>query len=115
VALSSSGAQVRRTGVAEGENVCLGIPGRIVELVNGVEQRAIIEVDGGLRREISLAVIGTEAPDGANVGDWVLIHVGFAMARLDEDEAAETLKTLKLFGDAWGDELEQFAGDNTGP
>lgn len=89
--------------------MCLGIPGRIVELIDGVEQRAIIEVEGGLRREISMAVIGTEPPDGAGVGDWVLIHVGFAMSRLDEDEAAATIEVLKMFGDAYPDELEQFA------
>ncbi|MEX2659523.1 MAG: HypC/HybG/HupF family hydrogenase formation chaperone [Acidimicrobiales bacterium] len=89
--------------------MCLGIPGRIVQLIDGVEQRAIVEVEGGLRREISMAVIGTEPPDGAGEGDWVLIHVGFAMARLDEEEAASTIETLRLFGSAYEDELTDFA------
>jgi hydrogenase expression/formation protein HypC len=79
--------------------MCLGIPGRIVSIDDAQRKLAIAEV-GGVKRKINIACIVDAAhPVSSCVGDWVLIHVGFAMARIDAHEAAETLKILKELGD----------------
>ena len=74
--------------------MCLGIPGRIVRIADASRKLAIADV-AGVQRQVNLAC----TPE-AGVGDWVLIHVGFAMARLDEQQAAETLQILKELGEA---------------
>ena len=74
--------------------MCLGIPGRIVKIDDAAKKLATVDV-GGVRRQANLACV----PD-AVVGDWVLLHVGFAMARLNEQQAAETLEILKALGEA---------------
>ncbi len=84
--------------------MCLGIPGLIVEISDVSQQRVKVDVDG-VRREVSVALIGLEEPDGARVGDWVIVHVGFAMAKIDEDEAREMLDALKALGDMYEQEL----------
>jgi hydrogenase expression/formation protein HypC len=84
--------------------MCLGIPGRIVEL-NGKAQLGRVDVNG-VARNISIALLDDEM---LSVGDWVLIHVGFAMAKIDEEEARETLRALQLLGQAEPDELEASA------
>lgn len=101
--------------------MCLGIPGRVVEIIDPVEHRAMAEVDG-VRREISLALFNEqddltlEDEGTVGVGDWVLIHVGFAMSKIDEEEAAETLEVLKTFGEAYDSEMEEFgAGGEMDP
>jgi hydrogenase expression/formation protein HypC len=86
--------------------MCLGIPGRLVEIVDEKEHRGIADVDG-VRREINIGLVMGEA-GGINVGDWVLIHVGFAMSRIDEEEAEKTLSFLKLMGSVWDDEIDQL-------
>ncbi|MDQ3628968.1 MAG: HypC/HybG/HupF family hydrogenase formation chaperone [Actinomycetota bacterium] len=73
--------------------MCLGIPGQIVEISDVAQQRATVELEG-VRREVSVALIGLDGPDGAHVGDWVLVHVGFAMEKIDAAEAKETLDEL---------------------
>jgi hydrogenase expression/formation protein HypC len=101
--------------------MCLGIPGRVVEIVDASQQRAVADVDG-VRREISLSLLGIREPDGSlttsidvtgedavGVDDWVLIHVGFAMSKIDEEEAAETLKALRAYGDAYDQELDEYS------
>jgi len=65
--------------------MCLGIPGQIVEVHDPAQLRAKVEVEG-VRREVSIALIGLDGPDAARVGDWVLVHVGFAMAKIDGEE-----------------------------
>jgi hydrogenase expression/formation protein HypC len=85
--------------------MCLGTPGRIVEL-NGEEQIARVDVNG-VGRNISIALLDGET---LSVGDWVLIHVGFAMATIDEEEAREALNALQLLGQAEPDEPETSAG-----
>lgn len=103
--------------------MCLGIPGRIVEIVDPGQQRAIADVDG-VRREISVSLLGLRQPDGSvtstievdgsdavAVDDWVLIHVGFAMSRIDEDEAAATLAALRAYGDPYQQEMDEYAAD----
>jgi hydrogenase expression/formation protein HypC len=80
--------------------MCLGIPGRIVRVDDVAKKLATVEV-GGVRRQINLACIVTDDhPVEACVGDWVLIHVGFAMSRIDEVQAAETLRILAELGEA---------------
>ena len=88
--------------------MCLGIPGQLVEIVDLVEHRAIADVDG-VRREVNIHLVEGEA-GGIKVGDWVLIHVGFAMSRIDEEEAERTLSFIKELGDVYEDELAQFGG-----
>ncbi len=72
--------------------MCLGIPGQVVEIIDANEHRAIAEVDG-VRREVNVGLVMGDA-GGLKVGEWVLIHVGFAMTKLDEEEAASTLEFI---------------------
>ncbi len=83
--------------------MCLAIPGRIVEIVD--EENRIAKVDvGGVRRNINTGMLDR---DEARVGDYVLIHVGFAMSKIDEAQAMETLRVLEEIGQ-YGEELDQF-------
>lgn len=61
-----------------------------------------------------MALIGLDGPDGAHVGDWVLVHVGFAIAKIDEAEARETLDALKALGDLYEQELSDYPSDVDG-
>jgi hydrogenase expression/formation protein HypC len=80
--------------------MCLGIPGQIVKIDDAVRKLATVDV-AGVRRQINIACIVDEAhPVDACVGDWVLVHVGFAMSRIDEKEAALTLQILAELGEA---------------
>ena len=80
--------------------MCLGIPGRIVKIDDAERKLATVDVSG-VKRQVNIACILDDAhPVGACIGDWVLVHVGFAMARIDERQAAETLKVLKELGEA---------------
>ncbi|CAN5279449.1 HypC/HybG/HupF family hydrogenase formation chaperone [soil metagenome] len=88
--------------------MCLGIPGQIIEINDPAQLRAKVDVDG-VRREVSVALIGLDGPDPARVGDWVLVHVGFAMAKIDEAEAHETLDQLKALGDMYEQELNDYS------
>lgn len=84
--------------------MCLGIPGQIVEISDATRKLAIADVSG-VRREVNVAcIIGDDALEDL-VGVWTLIHVGFAMSRINEAEAAETLKVLQMLGEAQ-DEIE---------
>ncbi len=80
--------------------MCLGIPGRIVKIDDAAKKLATVDVSG-VRRQVNIACIVSEThPVEACVGDWVLLHVGFAMSRINEQEAAETLKILVELGEA---------------
>ena len=72
--------------------MCLGIPGRIMEIPDRQAGLATVDISG-VRREVSVALVD-EPSAPLEVGDWVLIHVGFALARIDEDDARETLALL---------------------
>ncbi len=79
--------------------MCLGIPGQIVAISDADNSRGIVSISG-VRREINLhCVIDDEHPVESCVGAWVLVHVGFAMSRIDEDEAARTLAVLAELGE----------------
>ncbi|AKG23773.1 HypC/HybG/HupF family hydrogenase formation chaperone [Calothrix sp. 336/3] len=74
--------------------MCLGIPGQIVEITDVVKKLAMVDV-GGVKRQINIACIVDAAhPPESCIGDWVLVHVGFAMSRINEEQAAETMKLL---------------------
>ena len=81
--------------------MCLAIPGRVVEMVDEAGGVAKVEV-GGVRRNVNVALL-----DDVRVGDYVLIHVGFALSKVDEHEAAETLRLLEELG-SYQDEFDQF-------
>ena len=84
--------------------MCLGIPGRIVEFSDASRQLARVDVSG-VRRMIN---VGLVEGGGLEVGDWVLIHVGFALSRIDEAEAARTTQFLLTLDDAFDEELAQL-------
>ncbi len=79
--------------------MCLGIPGQIVEITDEDKKLAIVNVSG-VKRQINITCIVDEShPPQSCVGDWVLMHVGFAMSRIDEVEATKTLKVLTELGE----------------
>ena len=82
--------------------MCLGIPARIVELVDPGAGLAKAEISG-VRRTVSVAL----CPE-AEVGDWVLVHVGFALSLIDEEQARETLALLEQMGDAYEQEVREI-------
>jgi len=84
--------------------MCLGIPGKVVELTDPDAYLAKVDVNG-IRRTISVRLL---ADTGLDIGDWVLVHVGFAMAKIDEREAAATLDAVKKMGQAYRDEMDAF-------
>ncbi|HVD29561.1 MAG TPA: HypC/HybG/HupF family hydrogenase formation chaperone [Mycobacteriales bacterium] len=86
--------------------MCLAIPGEVVELLPGNDdQLAMVDVVG-VKRRINVGLLEGEP---LRQGDWVLIHVGFAMSKVDEQEAAEALRMLELMGQAFSDELQAVA------
>ncbi|HDM8417670.1 TPA: hydrogenase maturation factor HybG [Yersinia enterocolitica] len=72
--------------------MCLGVPGKIVAVGEDIHQLAWVEVSG-VKREINIALVCDESPSDL-LGQWVLVHVGFAMSLLDEEEAQQTLAAL---------------------
>jgi len=79
--------------------MCLGIPGCVVRINDAANMTATVDVCG-VRRQINIScIVDDDHPVDACVGDWVLVHVGFAMSRIDETEAAETLKILTELGE----------------
>ena len=89
--------------------MCLGIPGQVVEIIDPAEHRATVEVDG-VRREVNVGLVMGDA-GGLKVGEWVLIHVGFAMTKLDEEEAASTLEFIKQLGSIYEEEMRDFSAE----
>jgi hydrogenase expression/formation protein HypC len=80
--------------------MCLGIPGQIVK-IDDVERKLATADVSGVKRQINLAcVVDADHPVASCVGDWVLIHVGFAMSRIDEAEARATMQILVELGEA---------------
>ncbi|MDP9094655.1 MAG: HypC/HybG/HupF family hydrogenase formation chaperone [Actinomycetota bacterium] len=84
--------------------MCLGIPGQVVEIVDPGNHLAKVAVNG-IKRTISVRLL---AEDGLVPGDWVLVHVGFAMAKIDQREADLTLEAVKHMGQSYADELSAF-------
>ena len=82
--------------------MCLGIPAQIVEIVDSEGGLAKAEISG-VRRAVSIAL----CPE-AGVGDWVLVHVGFALERIDEQQARETIELLEQMGEAYEQEVREI-------
>ncbi|MBW3536109.1 MAG: HypC/HybG/HupF family hydrogenase formation chaperone [Gemmatimonadetes bacterium] len=86
--------------------MCLGIPGQIVEIVDAEHQIAKADVSG-VRRNVNVALLA-DGPDAVGVGDWILIHVGFAMSKIDEEEAHSTREFLTSLGAPFEEELAEL-------
>ncbi|HEY8686852.1 MAG TPA: HypC/HybG/HupF family hydrogenase formation chaperone [Chloroflexota bacterium] len=87
--------------------MCLAIPGRIEEILDEDLQLAKVNVSG-VRRTINIGLVHDEE-EKIEVGDWVLIHVGFAMSKIDEAEAVLQLKALEEIGEAYEQELRELS------
>ncbi|MCD2192834.1 HypC/HybG/HupF family hydrogenase formation chaperone [Actinomycetospora endophytica] len=91
--------------------MCLGIPGELVELPDDETDLALVTVSG-VRRKVNIGLLRDE--EELVVGDWILIHVGFALAKIDEQEAAAALRVLHELGPAYDQELQDFATTDVG-
>lgn len=104
--------------------MCLAIPGRIIEISADNHDSALVDVVG-VRRKIDLGLLHDDRPA---LGDWVLIHVGFAMSKISQQDAAEQMSTLRMLGEIDGamrevqgygleetDELNHTGADGAGP
>jgi hydrogenase expression/formation protein HypC len=90
--------------------MCLGIPGQIVEITDTDNNLALVDV-GGVQRIINIAfIVDDDWPPAACIGNWVLVHVGFAMSRLDEVEAMRTLALLRELGEAQAEMAAMMEG-----
>jgi hydrogenase expression/formation protein HypC len=79
--------------------MCLGIPGQIVSLDEKIPKLATVDV-GGVRRQINIScIVDEEHPPESCIGEWVLVHVGFAMSRINAEEATKTLQLLEEMGE----------------
>lgn len=87
--------------------MCLAIPGQVVEVVDESNRIATVDV-AGVHRNVNIGLLDDDG--GALPGDWVLIHVGFALSKVDEAEARATLKLLESMGEDYEQELEDFMG-----
>jgi hydrogenase expression/formation protein HypC len=85
--------------------MCLGIPGEIVEILADREDLAMVSVEG-VKRVVNIGLLEDET---LVPGDWILIHVGFALSKIDEREAKASLEWLTGVGDAYTDELKALA------
>lgn len=85
--------------------MCLAIPAQIIELVDEEKRLALVDV-AGLRRNVNIGLLDEDG--GAQPGDWVLVHVGFALSKVDEQEAQATLRLLEQMGSDFEQELEEL-------
>ena len=88
--------------------MCLAIPGRVVKVLDAADQLAQVDV-GGVRRTVNIGLLdGPSDGAGGLAGQWVLIHVGFALSRIDEREALATLELLHQMGEIYEQELREL-------
>jgi hydrogenase expression/formation protein HypC len=88
--------------------MCLAIPGQIVEIVADEHHLALVEV-AGVRRKVDLGLLQEDMPKS---GDWVLIHVGFAMSKISERDALDQMRTLEALGET-GAAMQEVEGYGT--
>jgi hydrogenase expression/formation protein HypC len=88
--------------------MCLAIPGQVVEVIDEENRLATVDV-AGVRRAVNIGLLDVEGQT-AGPGDWVLIHVGFALSKIDQQEAQATLALLEQMGAAYEQELEELKG-----
>jgi len=86
--------------------MCLAIPGQIVEITDEVNRLARVDV-AGVKRTINVGLLDADDA-GVGTGDWVLIHVGFAISQVDEAEARATRELLERMGTDYEQELEDL-------
>ena len=86
--------------------MCLAIPGQIVEVVDDEHRLAMVDV-AGVRRTVNVGLLDVNE-GGVGPGDWVLIHVGFAISQVDEEEARATRELLERMGEDYERELEEL-------
>jgi hydrogenase expression/formation protein HypC len=103
LAAFSGGATTSEKGVC---CMCLAIPGQIVEVVDDENRLAIVDV-AGVRRTVNVGLVDVDGV-GVGPGDWVLIHVGFAISQVDEQEARATRELLERMGADYEQELEEL-------
>jgi hydrogenase expression/formation protein HypC len=84
--------------------MCLAIPGQIIEVVDEANRLAMVDV-AGVKRKVNIGLLDTDGV-GVGPGDWVLIHVGFALSQVDEEEAQSTLRQLVAMGEDYEQELD---------
>ena len=92
--------------------MCLAIPGQLIEFVDEPNRLAKVDV-AGVRRTVNVGLLDAE-DGGALAGDWVLIHVGFALSKIDEEEAHATLALLRGMGQDFEDAIEELKGSVIG-
>jgi hydrogenase expression/formation protein HypC len=85
--------------------MCLAIPAQVIELVDEGNRLALVDV-AGLKRNVNVGLLDEDG--GAQPGDWVLVHVGFALSKVDEEEAHATLALLEKMGSDFEQELEEL-------
>ena len=88
--------------------MCLAIPGQVIEIVDETNRLAKVDV-AGVHRNVNVGLLDEDGV-GVQPGDWVLIHVGFALSQVDEEEAEATLELLKGMGAEYEQELEELKG-----
>lgn len=88
--------------------MCLGIPGQVVAFLDETDQLAKVDVTG-VTRTINVGLVRDE---GLELGDWVLIHVGFAMSIIDEQEAEQAMQGLQLLGRQYEEEVADIAASS---
>ncbi|MHA6623199.1 HypC/HybG/HupF family hydrogenase formation chaperone [Pseudonocardia sp. DLS-67] len=91
--------------------MCLGIPGEVIELMPDHEDLAMVSVEG-VKRAVNIGLLREDGELDLQPGDWILIHVGFALSKIDEQEAKASLDFLTGLGDAYTDELEALAASD---
>jgi hydrogenase expression/formation protein HypC len=93
--------------------MCLGIPGEVIELMADHPDLAMVSVEG-VKRAVNVGLLRDEAEGPLDLvpGDWILIHVGFALSKIDEKEAKASLEWLTGVGDAYTDELDALAASD---
>lgn len=84
--------------------MCLGVPGRVLEPVDAVKQRVLVDLQGDLQ-QVSAAMLVNDGEGLPQVGDWVVVHLGFALSRMDEAEARTVLDGLQALNDLYAGEL----------
>jgi hydrogenase expression/formation protein HypC len=87
--------------------MCLAIPGQVMQVVDDANRLAQVDV-AGVKRTINVGLLDDDVTGGARPGDWVLIHVGFALSKVDEEEALATRKLLEGMGAEYEQELEEL-------
>lgn len=93
--------------------MCVGIPAQIVAIVDADTDTATVEI-GGIRRAVNIScIVGEDRTHAECIGEWVLVHVGFAMSRIDEEEAAKTLQLLQELGEMQ-QEMDALQGAQAG-